>query len=137
MPSLVEKEVRYDQLLLDPNNYRFHDTTDFGMTDERRFAEENVQKRAFTRLQDDSLQQLKNSILRNGFLTVERIVVRAFAHAQDTYVVVEGNRRLAALRWIVQDNDAGIAIPKEVMASVQKIPVLVSETPQTNCSTNH
>lgn len=125
MAQFEEGYRRLDQLLLDPNNYRYQDSDDYVTAEESRFHEESVQAKAFSRLYDESLKQLKNSILKNGFIPVERIVVRSYAHRADTYVVVEGNRRVAALRWIKRDHDAGLEVSQHVLEVLDKIPVVV------------
>jgi hypothetical protein len=60
-----------DKLLLDPNNYRFHDLPNYRHVANRsRYAEDGVQERALALLQDtDSfeLDALKDSIETNGF----------------------------------------------------------------------
>lgn len=125
MPAFTEQRVPYTQLLLDPNNYRFQDRSDFQLADERRFHEASVQARAYARLKDESLTQLKNSIVHNGFLPVERLVVRPYEHAENCYLVLEGNRRLAALRWIAEDHAAGVPIPEGVMDDLNQVPVVI------------
>lgn len=125
MPTFEEKGVAIDHLLLDPNNYRFHDDPDYVSAEEERFHEESVQSRAFRRLRDNGLIQLKNSILKNGFLPVERIIARAYPPNSSQYLVVEGNRRVAALKWIKEDHDAGINVPPYVLDTLSAVPVLV------------
>jgi hypothetical protein len=44
------------------------------------------------------VKEVRDSILRNGFLPMDRIVVRPINGHGDKYVVVEGNRRLSALK---------------------------------------
>ena len=84
MGTFVDCELSYEKLLLDPNNYRYQDSPDFVYADERRLHEAGVQKKAFRRLKDEgSLVQLKNSLITNGFIPVERLVVRPYAHADD------------------------------------------------------
>src|SRR5436190_309949 len=98
MSQYQEDLLDISKMLLDPNNYRFHNAPDFVFADTKRFAEETVQAKAFERLRAESLLPLKQSILKNGFLPFERLVVSPYG--TDKFVVVEGNRRLAALRWI-------------------------------------
>jgi hypothetical protein len=124
MTDLAERELRLDQLLLDPNNYRFQDATDFVAADPARFHQESVQERASRRLRSEGLSALKESILTNGFLAFERIVVRPYSDGEDMFVVVEGNRRVAALRWIQEDHAAGASIPTEVENVLQAVPVI-------------
>lgn len=128
MPSFREDRLSHHQLLLDPNNYRYQDKPDFSYADEKRFHEEGVQDRAFRRLRrEESLVQLKNSFVTNGFIPVERLVVRPYPHAEDRYLVLEGNRRLAALRWIADDYEAGVDIPESVLTSLEAVPVIIVE----------
>lgn len=127
--AFVEAQVPVEELLLDPNNYRYQDLPDFAYADETRFHESGVQDRAFRRLkQEEGLVQLKKSFLTNGFLPVERLVVRPYNVEGDKYLVLEGNRRLAALRWIAEDHEAGVAVPPEILASLSAIPVVVVES---------
>lgn len=125
MAELKPEEVSLDNLLLDPNNYRFLDIPEFVWAEESRFHENSVQDTAYRRLRDSSLSSLKNSILSNGFLPIERLVVRPYPHKEDTYVVLEGNRRVAALRWIREDDQAGVDVPANVKEVLDKVPVLV------------
>ena len=125
MTDFQDREVPVQNLLLDPNNYRFQDDPSFSRANDRRYHENTVQNRAHQRLSDDSLLQLKNSILRNGFLPVERIVVRDYPHQDASFVVIEGNRRVAALNWIRQDHDAGVTVPDRVLRTIENVPVLV------------
>src|ERR1700752_220794 len=67
-----------DQMILDPNNFLFQDAPDFVFAEQKRFAEETVQAKAAARLRDEGLLPLKQSILRNGFLPFERLVVTPY-----------------------------------------------------------
>jgi hypothetical protein len=147
-------EVKLSNLLLDPNNYRFGDEGESRRVATRRFAEQGVQDRAMARLKQDGLGELKQSILSNGFVPVERIVVRKWepevaagagaqaagletppddaaadegaepAPREEKYVVVEGNRRVAALKWLLMDHEQGIEVPGNVREVFDKVPVL-------------
>lgn len=127
MTDLNDKLVPLDALLLDPNNYRFQDYEDFVRADESRFHEGSVQDRTYARLRAEGLAQLKNSILTNGFLPFERLVVMPYRHQAGKYVVVEGNRRVAALRWIASDHEAGVDVPDAILDLLDAIPVIVVE----------
>lgn len=124
--NLEEIEVSPDDLLLDPNNYRFQDLGDYVRVDPDRFHEETVQAKARQRLRDggDALNHLKASIVKNGFIPVERIVVRPYAKQAGKYVVVEGNRRLAAIKSILEDHAMGATVPPITLSSIQRIKVL-------------
>jgi hypothetical protein len=47
-------------------------------------------------LRTEGLTELKNSILANGFLDFERIVVQPYEPVDGLFLVIEGNRRVAA-----------------------------------------
>jgi hypothetical protein len=125
MSSYREDTLSVKDLLLDPNNYRFQDRKDYASAEEDRFHEESVQSRAERRLRDEDLVVLKNSILRNGFVPVERIVVREYPHKTGKFVVVEGNRRVAALKWIESDHLGGVAIADDVLQAVNSVPAVI------------
>jgi hypothetical protein len=128
MPGFNEDTVPYNQLLLDPNNYRHQDDPDFVYADEKRFHEQGVQDRAFRRLrEEESLIQLKHSFMTNGFIPVERLVVRPYPYVDNCYLVLEGNRRLGALRWIADDHEAGVDVPKTLLAALEAVPVMIVE----------
>ncbi|MGW4206792.1 hypothetical protein ACWEIJ_02280 [Lentzea sp. NPDC004789] len=125
MAELTEDRLPLSKLLLDPNNFRFQDEEGYITADKERFHETSVQDRAFRRIRSEGIVDLKNSITANGFLAVERLVVRPYKNAEDTYVVVEGNRRLAALRWLQEDDQAGVTIPESVRDTFAQVPVVV------------
>jgi len=67
MIALSEDTFDPKDLLIDPNNYRFQDIDGFVYAAEERFHEETVQKKAYQRIrEEESLQELKNSIMRKG-----------------------------------------------------------------------
>lgn len=63
---------------------------------------------------------LVGSIVENGFLPYEPLIVRQHG---ETYTVIEGNRRLAAVKAIL--DDASGKYPDRVKEGLQKIPVLI------------
>jgi hypothetical protein len=127
VPRLDDERVSLDSLLLDPNNYRFQDYEDFVRAEESRFHEPAVQDRTYARLKTEGLSQLKNSILTNGFLPFERLVVIPYEHEDGKYLVIEGNRRVAALRWLAGDHEAGVDISEPVLEVFNEVPVIVVE----------
>jgi hypothetical protein len=52
-------------------------------------------------------------------------VVRPYADKEGNYVILEGNRRLAALKWIDQDEKAGVNVPPEVKETLSNVPVII------------
>lgn len=121
------EDLPLSSLLLDPNNFRFSDDDDRTPVSPSRFHEPKVQQNAWEHLKDDGILDLKKSILSNGFLPVERIVVRPYEveGAQAGYVVLEGNRRTAALKWIEKDHENGTTAPDEVVEVFDRVPVIV------------
>lgn len=128
--TYTEKLVSIDQLLLDPNNFRFQDEPDYVRAAPERFAEPSVQERATKRIRSEGLTELKNSIVSNGFLAVERLVVRHYKDVDGIpiYLVLEGNRRAASLRWIRDDHEAGVSIPQGVLDVLGAVPVIVTDS---------
>lgn len=126
MSLFEEAKVKIDKLLLDPNNYRFQDERDYRPVAEIRIAEDSVQRKAMDRLRDTSLEDLKRSIRTNGFLSVERIVAKRLSGAnRHSYLVLEGNRRVAALKSILAEHEAGDTVSKDLLETLNAIPILV------------
>ena len=128
-----EENVDPSQLILDPNNYRFHDIRDYKQVKQRaRYDEPGVQDRALSLLRDTDafdLTSLRDSIRTNGYIPVEKIVVVPFdveAGQPQKYLVIEGNRRAAALKTLISDSKAGaIDLPKNVSDTLEKVPIVV------------
>jgi hypothetical protein len=96
--------VHLDQLLLDPNNPRFSELgAGFAEVGESRFADPEVQEAAYEKMRQDTfdVRELRDTIKTLGFLPMDRIVVRSWNGADGKFVVIEGNRRLTALRWLL------------------------------------
>ena len=98
-PTLSPISAELDKLLLDPNNPRFLEEHGERIEDSR-FADSGVQTMAAERMKNSSfkIDELKNSIIQNGWQPVDRIFVRKIDTLPGLYVVLEGNRRLTALR---------------------------------------
>ncbi|BCW83956.1 hypothetical protein NicSoilE8_16290 [Arthrobacter sp. NicSoilE8] len=131
MENYDPRNVSIDQLLLDPNNYRFKGEASRPLIAEKKFADPTVQQKIRERLKQDGLAELKKSIMSNGFLPVERIVVKKFEHKtgeDESFVVLEGNRRVATLREIQEDAEGGVDVPQEIIDRLQEIPVILLTT---------
>ncbi|GGD86029.1 hypothetical protein GCM10010985_45760 [Caballeronia grimmiae] len=127
----VQLTVNPDQLLLDPNNYRFHDLPEYRSVPTRaRYAEAGVQERALQLLQRTEafeLNALKDSIRSNGYVPIEQIVVEKFDDVDGvvSYLVVEGNRRTAAVKGLLREQHAGsVDLPQPVLDSISNLPVI-------------
>ena len=111
---LTPLNVKIAQLLLDPNNPRFSELgEDLNTVSEGRFADEKVQAFTFDKMRAEvfDVSELKDTIKTLGFLPMDRMVVRKWrgnpSGADDKYVVIEGNRRLTALRWLMNLHEIG------------------------------
>jgi hypothetical protein len=100
--NLEELTVAVADLYLDPNNPRFWSEQTRGNLHvaDAKVPDDLQQTRAMEQIKSYGLEELRYSILRNGFLPLDRIVVRELAGLPGKYVVIEGNRRLAALKWL-------------------------------------
>jgi hypothetical protein len=94
-PELVEIKIPLQKLLLDPNNPRFPTDNE---VPEGEYADSGVQQQAKDRMADEEfrVEQLKHSIMKNGWQPVDMIFVSKLESG--AYVVLEGNRRVTALR---------------------------------------
>jgi hypothetical protein len=118
-----------DHLLLDPNNYRFYDLPNWRLRQNTRFHDPGVQDATLHLLEDTarySLKELRDSIFSNGYISLERIVITPYPHAEGYYLVVEGNRRIAALKTLIRDNSQGIITLTETqIGQFSTIPVAI------------
>jgi hypothetical protein len=125
---MKSQSIELDKLLLDPNNYRFAESSGYAAIPETRFSEDSVQRKAFERLRDnEGIIELKKSIAKNGFLPIEPVVVRKYGDEPERYLVIEGNRRTAAAKWLIQDSLGGIEFPQDKLDSITNLPCVVLE----------
>ncbi len=124
-------ETKAENLLLDPNNYRFHDLKAYKRVPNRaRYAEEGVQEKAYRMLRETEafeLESLKESIASNGYVPIEQVVVEKYdgEGANTRYLVIEGNRRTAALKSLLQEQEDGARqLSESVLESLKNIPVV-------------
>ncbi len=117
------------QLLLDPNNYRFIDLPQWRSRQSNRFHNPSVQEstlRLFESIARYNLNELRKSILANGYVRLERIVIVPYQHASNHYLVVEGNRRVAALKTLLRDNNDGVlSLTPEQVSDFTTVPVAI------------
>ena len=109
---LTPIKVELSQLLLDPNNPRFSELGDeVNAVPESRFADEKVQANTFEKMRNPlfDVNELRDTIRTLGFLPMDRVVVRKWKVASEParYVVIEGNRRVTALRWLINLHEVG------------------------------
>lgn len=139
MVNYTPTTVPLDDLLLDPNNFRFRGPETGTEVPESRFAEASVQDAALTKIKNDGISEVKRSIAENGFVPIERIVVRELSVANPVaselnepgspasrYVVLEGNRRTAALKVLRLEHESGASVRQSVVESFDAVPVLLA-----------
>jgi hypothetical protein len=121
------RNINLSKLLLDPNNYRFLDGRKFKKKAAMRFHEPSVQRATLESLERSyRLDELKQSILTNGYVPMERIIVVPYSRKSGSFQVVEGNRRVAALKSILKEEKEGVtALTPEMRASFSRIPCAV------------
>ena len=98
--------------MLDANNPRFSELgEEINPVLESRFGDERVQSSTFEKMRDGfDVAELRDTIKTIGFLPMDRMVVRKWVGPPDSptkYVVIEGNRRLTALKWLMNLHDNG------------------------------
>lgn len=126
-------EVNLDQLLLDPNNPRFADFEDNTRpVPDKRVGEDRIQHNAFERMKSKrfDVAELRDTIKAVGYLPMDRIVIREYKSKKDVkdkkYVVVEGNRRITALKWLIElEEDGRETFGEEQIENFTKIPALL------------
>ncbi len=106
--------IHIDDVLLDPNNPRFAELGDGAdPIPEVRFAETKIQRDAYEKMRSDKFDvlELKDTIKTIGFLPMDKIVVREWKANNNgdrkRYVIIEGNRRITALRWLLDLHRSG------------------------------
>lgn len=126
--SLQKITVSIEKLLLDPNNPRFADISDDSLNiPEIRYSEQKVQEEAFSKMLHPKFEVLvlSKSIETVGFIPVDNIVVRKIENTEN-YVVVEGNRRTSAIKYIIREYGRGQSLlSDEKVAELRNIDLLV------------
>lgn len=94
--------VHLRNLYLDPNNYRFINEDAYTKVDgELAFTRDDIQRRTLQLVLGKNAENVKDlidSFRKSGFLPVDQIQVRQLGGGK--YLVVEGNRRVAALKYL-------------------------------------
>ena len=121
--KLKSIKVKPENLYLDPNNPRFVEEKE--KVPESRFMEAAVQRNTLRKLEDLGIEDLIESISKYGFLTIDRVIVKPL-DKDGNYFVLEGNRRIAALKKVKELHQEGeITLEDQVLESLSEIEVLV------------
>ncbi|WP_397298734.1 AAA family ATPase [Nonlabens ulvanivorans] len=92
-----------NRLMLDPNNYRFIDNKDYRKVEDENISNPRIQVRTFNLLtgkNQENISDLIKSFKANGILN-DPIQVKELP--EGNYLVVEGNRRTAALKYLYKE----------------------------------
>lgn len=128
--------LKIDFIILDPNNPRLLQARRIEEPEEC-IDETRVQEDTFRRLMNEKVGRFKGigdlraSIATAGFLPISTIIVRKqMKPRSNKYVVVEGNRRIAAINWILQEAPPGLEGKqlRKRRAQLQKLSVLELKT---------
>lgn len=116
--------IELSDIFLDPNNPRFTSKNWNDISDEH-VSDEAVQKMTRLKLEQEfSIRELVDNIKINGFLTIDRIIVKKIS--ENKFVVLEGNRRICAAKAIMDsylNNPESVA--EDVVESLKKINCLI------------
>lgn len=128
-PKLKQITVKYDHLVLDPNNPRFITRHEDKVAEED-FLGQDMSGKTADKLPKERYKiiELANSIKQNGWLPVDYIFVRKLQDQKDRYVVLEGNRRVTAIREIMKDEKVELKL-KDRLKSIEVMEVLDAVSP--------
>lgn len=125
------QEIEPAFLLLDPHNLRLMERIDpdISSVNAKLIGQKSIQEKLFSIIADDTLfdiKSLETSIAYNGFLRHERLIVAKYDG--DNYIVLEGNRRLTAVRALIGKHGKNLSgLPSEVRQSLKTLPCFVLE----------
>lgn len=125
MQRMKPQPVSLKQVYLDPNNPRLVVLKREPVADER-LLETGVQQACSEQLRNFGLNDLVESIRTSGFCTIDRVVLRRFD--EDKYIVVEGNRRVAALKVLQEEHTTGQnTLSESILKGILEFEALVYE----------
>ena len=102
-----------DNFYLDPNNYRFIDHKLYKKVEEKDITDSKIQNRTKNFIvgkHRENIKELLDSFKANGFLEVDMIQLKDLKN--NKYLVLEGNRRIAALKILQSEYKEGGDIGK-------------------------
>lgn len=122
--ELEDIALQLENIFLDPNNPRFISKNWNDISDEH-ISDDAVQKMTRLKLEQEfSIDKLVDNIKINGFLTIDRIIVKKISDNQ--YVVLEGNRRICAAKAIMESYlKNSESVTEDVTESLKEIKCLI------------
>ena len=125
--NLSKVTVGIENVLLDPNNPRFADVSDDALNiNKTRYAEQLIQDAAYEKMSNPKFDiiTLSNSIASVGFVQVDNIVCAKIGEGQ--YYVIEGNRRITAIKYLLKQHAIGQSImTEEQVKKLKTLDILV------------
>jgi len=125
--SSGRRTVPLGRLYLDPNNYRFVDHSDYRSVPPEHVFDPDVQRRTTSFVlgrQQENVRDLLASIRANGWLDIDPILVES--RGKGRFLVVEGNRRVATLKYLERRYEEDAVDPGELDASTfSRLPVVL------------
>lgn len=125
--NLTPDKKDTQNIALDPQNPRLLDLG-LGRADvvpDENILDPELQESLQSDIEKIGIEDIKPKIRRFGYLPIDRVVVRRLDGTDDKYVVLEGNRRIAAIKSF-QPNELA-AMDDKIRESLQQIPVLIYE----------
>lgn len=122
--SLRPIRLKIGQIFLDPNNPRFL-SPDWEYVSEDKITQGFIQQKTLDLMVTSyGIDNLAANIRINGFLQMDRIVVRKLSNQGENYVVLEGNRRISAIRLIHDELKNNSNIDSEILSSISELECL-------------
>ncbi len=122
--TITKIETHIDNLFLDPNNPRFVNA-DWNDISEDNIVNPAIQNNISGKLISEfGIEKLVSNIKINGFLKIDRVVVKKIDGIDDKYVVLEGNRRICAAKIVCEFTKTNSEISEDVVESVTIIECL-------------
>jgi hypothetical protein len=126
---LKPQQVEWTQVYLDPHNPRLTGVDgEVGPLNvpDNEIPGEGLQAELLARLRkEQAIDELTEKIKKLGFLPIDRIVVRPLSSDPNSFVVLEGNRRVASIRSIHSSQATLATLQQEVRDSISSFQVLV------------
>jgi len=127
-PKSTKISTNLKNFYLDPNNYRFVDHKDYKKIEDSNVLDIKIQQRTRNFISGknrEGVKDLLNSFRANGFLEVD--VIQLEDLGDNHYLVLEGNRRVTALKILKEDYDNGLDIGKFNPETFKKVPSFIHE----------
>lgn len=124
--KLELKTVPVEHLYLDPNNPRFMGVESENVTPKDKYTNPKVQQRALDNMKKYGLKDLRDNIEEVGFLPIDKMVFTEIEGKLNEYYALEGNRRLAAIKWLLEDHEAGeVVLKQEILNTLKELEIYV------------